>query len=81
MSRPQTDYYRNSVQPRRPEVRIEWVEAVAAAPTHTERQQDGRLRCWGFVSEAGRWLRVVLEPGDGAILNAFFDRSFKPPQP
>ena len=41
-------------------------------------QPDGRYRCWGWLPEAGRWLRVVtLEDGE-TVHNAFFDRSFSP---
>jgi hypothetical protein len=47
-------------------------------PVRIERQHDGRIRCWGPISEAdGRMLRVVL-PADGqTIHNAFFDRRAK----
>jgi hypothetical protein len=69
-----TAYFAHSVLKRRPYLSIELCSTVIKNPIRTEKQQDGRVRCWGQVGD--RWLRVVLE-GD-AIHNAFFDRGFKP---
>ena len=67
-----TDYYDGEVQRKHPEVRPEWVERVVANPHHTEIQDDGRVRHYGYIAEAGRWVRVILD--DGKLLNRFFDR-------
>jgi hypothetical protein len=52
--------------------------AVLKAPARRVVQPDGRVRYWGWVARAGRWLRVVtLEDGE-TVHNAFFDRRFEP---
>ena len=67
-----TGYYENRARRNHPEIRDEWVERVVANPQHTEIQEDGRVRHYGYIPEVGRWLRVILE--DGKLLNRFFDR-------
>lgn len=52
--------------------------AVLAAPVRTERQADGRFRHWGWVSELGRYLRVVTLDDGETVHNAFLDRRFEP---
>ncbi len=50
---------------------------VMKNPARKEVQPDGRIRCWGFITELDRFLRVVaLEDGE-TIHNAFIDRNFK----
>lgn len=42
-------------------------------------QQDGRIRRWAAIDEAGgKYLLVILLEDGGTVHNAFFDRSFKP---
>jgi hypothetical protein len=42
-------------------------------------QQDGRIRRWASIPEAGgKYLRVVLLPDGETVHNAFFDRGFVP---
>ncbi|MXY20597.1 MAG: hypothetical protein F4Y49_04590 [Dehalococcoidia bacterium] len=67
-----TNYYEQRVRQKHPEIRDEWVERVLANPYHTETQPDGRIRYYGFIEEAGKWLRLVIE--DGRLHNRFFDR-------
>ncbi len=66
-----TAYYDGEVQRKHPEVRQEWVERVLANPYHSETQPDGRIRYWGYIQEADKWLRVIV--ADGKLLNRFFD--------
>ncbi len=73
-----TEYFRNSVLRRRPYLKMEWIEQVLANPIRIEVQPNGRIRYWGFITEAGKYLRVVLEPDGQTVHNAFFDRRFKP---
>lgn len=48
------------------------------APARREREDNGRIRHWGYVTELNRWLRVVtLEDGE-TVHNAFLDRNFRP---
>ena len=63
--------------PQRPEIRLEWIEDVIRSPTRTERQSDGRMRYWGYVFAARKYLRVVLLPDGETVFNAFFDRDFR----
>ncbi len=73
-----TDYFVKSVLPRRPYLKEEWIQDVLTHPAHTETQPNGRIRHWAFISEAGKYLRVVTEPDGETVHNAFFDRGFKP---
>jgi hypothetical protein len=59
-------------------IRDEWVLRVVHSPEREERQEDGRIRRWGRIPEAGdKYLRVVLLPDRETVHNAFFDRGFK----
>lgn len=69
-----TEYFEKKIRDRN--IRREWAEWVVDHPAATEVQVDGRIRYWAFVAEAGHYIRVVTEP-DGALLNAFFDRTFE----
>ena len=67
-----------SVLPRRPYLRVEWIEYVLKNPIRTEVQPNGRIRYWGYVVEMDKYLRVVREPDCETVHNAFLDRRFKP---
>ena len=67
-----TDYYETQAKHNHPEIQDEWVERVLANPYYSELQPNGRVRYWGYIAEAERWVRVVLE--DGKLFNRFFDR-------
>ncbi len=59
-------------------IKIEWIEAVVTNPISEEHQQDGRIRRWGKIADAGdRYLRVVLLEDGETVHNAFFDRMYK----
>jgi len=73
-----TPYFKNKVLQKRPYLKMEWIKRVIANPLKKEKQSDGRIRCWGFVEEVKKYLRVVLEPDGETVHNAFFDRRFKP---
>lgn len=76
---PMTDYFRNDVLPKRPYIRMEWCVEALSRPLRREVQpEDGRIRHWVFVSELGRFLRVVTLPDGVTLHNAFPDRRFKP---
>ena len=73
-----TAYFRNSVLVRRPYPRTEWIERALRHPVRREVQENGRVRYWVYIPEAGKYLRVVTEPDGETVHNAFFDRRFKP---
>ena len=52
---------------------IEAIEETRQWIRYVELQADGRMRYYGYIDEAGKWLRVVLE--DGKLLNRFLDRT------
>ena len=66
-----TWYYENIASRKHPEIRDEWVERVLDNPYHTEVQPDGRMRYYGYIDEAEKWIRVTIE--DGKLFNRFFD--------
>jgi len=60
-------------------IRLEWIERVVQCPIRKQRQDDGRIRCWGAIDEMdGRYLRVILLEDGQTVHNAFFDRDFEP---
>ena len=73
-----TAYFRNSVLVRRPYLKMEWIEQALRQPICREVQENGRVRYWVYIPEAGKYLRVVTEPDGETVHNAFFDRRFKP---
>ena len=65
-------------RPDRAVILDEWIVRVVEAPERQEVQDDGRIRRWARISEAGgRSLRVVLLPDGETVHNAFFDRGFR----
>ena len=64
-------YYEEASR-KHPEIEAEWVARVLEDPYRVESQSDGRLRYYGYIVEADKWLRVIVE--DGKLLNRFFDR-------
>lgn len=57
-------------------IKDEWILSVVHRPARCLCQEDGRLKLWGKIDEAGgRWLRVVLLPDGITVHNAFFDRA------
>jgi hypothetical protein len=71
-------YFLNSVRRRRPDVTERLCERVLADAIRREVQMDGRIRHWGYIPELGRYLRVITPQDGETVLNAFFDRGFKP---
>ena len=69
-----TPYFTTSVMARRPYLKVEWIEFVLKNPIRTEVQSNGRIRRWALISEVGKYLRVVTEPGGETVHNAFLDR-------
>ena len=66
-------------RPDRAVIRNDWIERTVASPMRESVQQDGRIRRWAAIPEAGnRVLRVVLLADGETVHNAFFDRGFKP---
>lgn len=76
--RPATEYFTQKILSKRPYLRLEWIEQVLSAPEEMESQADGRIRFWGYISSAGRYLRVVTLADGETLHNAFFDRGYKP---
>jgi hypothetical protein len=57
----------------------EWILRAIHTPAFEEIQEDGRIRRWVRIPEAGgRYLRVILLPDGETVHNAFLDRSFPP---
>lgn len=64
--------------PDRGAIQDEWIREVIRNPSRRMAQDDGRIRLWGKIPEAGnRYLRVVLLEDSETVHNAFFDRKFK----
>ncbi len=72
-----TDYFLHTRQrPDRREIKQEWIEQVFYQHEFEEAQLDKRMRRWAYISEVGKYLRIVILEDGETIHNAFFDRSF-----
>ena len=73
-----TEYYRNSVLARRPELTIyaAYVEHALVAPVEKQIQPDGRIRHWIYIPEAKKYLRVVTLADGETAHNGMFDSAF-----
>ncbi len=60
----------------RPEVLREWCERVVRDAERVEQQGDGKYQMWGYIAEAGKYLRVITLEDRETVDNAFFDRSY-----
>lgn len=69
------DYIRK--RPNRSQTKKDWIKSVIEKPEKVEIQSDGRIRKWANISEAGKYLRVILLEDGETVHNAFFDRSYK----
>jgi hypothetical protein len=56
--------------------RTDWIEQVLAQPDEVDIQSDGRIRHWGYIQEAGRYIRVVTLSDGETVQTAFFDRNY-----
>lgn len=66
-------------RPDRAIIRDEWIRLVIENPLKEAVQEDGRIRRWAPIEEAGgKYLRVILLSDGKTVHNAFFDRSFTP---
>ena len=69
-----TEYFKNSVTKRRPEL-VEYVEFVLQNSVFEEIEDEGRMRQYAFIPELGIWVRLV-EDIDGSIHNIMTDADF-----
>ena len=69
------DYMRK--RPDRAQIKEDWIKSVLEKPEKVEIQSDGRIRKWAKISEAGKYLSVILLEDGETVHNAFFDRSYK----
>lgn len=66
-------------RPDRACIPMEWIARAVEHPDHESKQEDGRIRRYKAIPEAGgRYLRVILLEDGETVHNAFFDRGFKP---
>ncbi len=73
-----TQYFKHvRMRPDRATIRDEWIMQVIEHADVTWVQSDGRIRKWGWITEAGKFLRVILLEDGETVHNAFFDRSFR----
>jgi hypothetical protein len=61
----------------RADITIEMCERVRAEPMKTEEQDKGRTAYRGYISEKGRYLKVIVEPDSEEIVTAHWDRGFR----
>ena len=71
-----TSYFERRMSDR-PDIRREWCERVLRNYVKRQRQKDGRIRYWGYITERNQYLRVVVLDDGETVHNAFFDRDFE----
>ena len=64
-------------RPDRAIIKEEWIIETINNPLREQRQSAGRIKKWGYIEEAEKYLRVILLEDGETVHNAFFDRSFK----
>jgi hypothetical protein len=64
-------------RPDRAQIKEDWIKIVIEKPEKIVIQSDGRIRKWAKISEAEKYLRVILLEDGETVHNAFFDRSYK----
>lgn len=71
-------YFRRRVleNPKRSRIAADACEAIVRNPYHSEVQEDGRFCHWGYISEIGYYVRVVVLEDGETLFNAFEDRNF-----
>ncbi len=75
-----TQYFQSlCTRPDRAGIKKAWIQYVIENPEREQEQDDGRIRRWAKIEEAGgKYLRVILLSDRKTIHNAFFDRGYKP---
>jgi hypothetical protein len=70
---------------KRPNIDMQWCDAVSADPLRREVQTDGRVRLWGEAArrrEPTPGVPRPVTPGDGVTIDtAFFYRGFRKETP
>jgi hypothetical protein len=66
-----------SKRPDRIPIRQEWRELALRKPLYTEEQNNGWTKHWIYITEAGKWLRVVVRQDGETVHTNFFDRNFE----
>jgi hypothetical protein len=61
----------------RPYLSKEICEMIIKNPIKIEKQDNGRMRYWGWSEEFKKFVRVVVLEDNETILTAHFDRNFK----
>ena len=66
------DYTRK--RPDRARIKEDWIKSVIEKPEKVETQSDGRIRKWAKISEAGKYLRVILLEDGETVHNGYCSR-------
>jgi hypothetical protein len=72
-----TRYFEEQILVKRPYLKREWCQQAIQTPLRREIEVNGRIRHWIYISELGKYLRVVTLDDRETIHNAFPDRNFK----
>jgi hypothetical protein len=67
-----------TAKPERRHIDVADINRALNQPLKKERQEDGRMRYWIWLSERQTYLRVVTLADGETVHNAFYDRDFEP---
>ena len=73
-----TSYFKEEVMQKRPYIQMSWCRAAIESPDEKTLQEDGRIRYYRYIEEAGKFIRVITLADGITLHNAFFDRRYKP---
>lgn len=73
-----TDYFNATrLRPDRAIISSDWILSVLQHPEKIEVQENGRIRYWARIPEAGGKVLRVVTLANGTVHNAFFDRGME----
>jgi hypothetical protein len=68
------EFYTSKV---RPYITKEICISIVQSPIKSEKQNNGRMRYWGWSEKYSKYIRVIVLEDNETILTAHFDRNFK----
>lgn len=69
-------HFIEDVLPKRPYLTTEILQEIIRNPLKVERQEDRKIKLWGYTSVYNKYIRIILLEDEETVHTAFFDRNF-----